>query len=94
MVPSVWKKSYRDELILRLNDIGIKCVIANLPTYQKNEFIRMNCDTSQTILSKKLGERIVCLPIHPSMTTIENEFLVEAFIRNAKYINKKYFGGK
>lgn len=94
LVPSVWKKSYRDELILRLNDIGIKCVIANPPTYQKNEFIRMNCDTSRTVLSEKLGERIICLPIHPSMATVENEFLVEAFIKNAKFINKKYFGGK
>lgn len=91
IVPVEWKKEHRDELILRLNNLGIKCVVANPPTYLKNKFIFAHCDTTNTSRSERLGERVICLPIHPNMTTEENEYIVENFIKTAKYLNNIYF---
>lgn len=91
LVPKLWKKEHRDELILMLNDYGVKCVVANPPTYLKNEFIFTHCDSSNTKLSERLSERIICLPIHPNMSKEENKHIVEKFIKAATFLDSKYF---
>ena len=91
LVPDVWEKKYRDELVSRLKCMDIKTVIANPPTYESNKFIFKNCDVSNISFSNRLGERIICLPIHPHMTLTDNTYLIDEFIKSAKLINNRYF---
>ena len=80
LVPEGWSKSLRDKLILSLSKKGINCVIANPPTYLKNSFIATNCDISNLPKSERIGERIICLPIHPAMTNKEKKYISQQFI--------------
>ena len=60
--------------------LQINCVIANPPTYLKNSFIATNCDISNLPKSERIGERIICRPIHPAMTNKENKYISQQFI--------------
>ena len=60
--------------------LQINCVIANPSTYLKNSFIATNCDISNLPKSERIGERIICLPIHPAMTNKENKYISQQFI--------------
>lgn len=89
LVSNEWKKEHRDELILMLNGYGINCVVANPPTYLTNKYIFAYCHAPYMKISERIGERIICLPIHPNMSTQENEFIVEKFIKSVIYLNKQ-----
>lgn len=37
--------------------------------------------------SELLGNRIICLPIHPSMTEAENNYITDSFIELVQKLN-------
>ena len=63
--------------VLDTNDIH--CAIANPPTYEYNKYIYENC-ICRVRESELLGNRIICLPTHPSMTESENNYITDSFI--------------
>lgn len=89
LVPNWWDKTYRDELIMSMNSHGITCIVANSPTYLKNKYIFSSCCSPRMRISERIGERIICLPIHPNMTDEDNRYIIETFIRESKRIEKK-----
>lgn len=89
LVPNNWNKALRDELILMLKDQGVECVIANPPTYQKNKYLNLLCHSPEMKKSERIGERIICLPIHPNMSNEENQYIVDILIESVIYLNGK-----
>ena len=91
LTPHWWGARERDELLSNLEAAGVKCVVANTPTYRKNKYIAANCSVSDTIYAEQIGNRIICLPIHPDMSMEENEYITNEFIAHAEFIDSKYF---
>lgn len=73
-------------LISLMKDKDIHCVIANPPTYEYNKYIYENC-ICRVRESELLGNRIICLPIHPSMTEAENNYITDSFIELVQRLN-------
>ena len=48
--------------------------------FERKSFIATNCDISNLPKSERIGERIICLPIHPAMTNKENKYISQQFI--------------
>ena len=88
LVPKKWNKDQRDELIMLMKEDGIECVVANPPTYKKNKYILSNYCGNRMIVSEKIGNRIICLPIHPKMKKKENKYIIDKFIHNAEIVEK------
>ncbi len=81
LTPQDWNGNMRDCLMDDLKEnYGIGTVIANKPTYQTNSYIRRNVNVKDTPLADDLGEHILCLPIHPTMTAEENRWIADRFI--------------
>ena len=79
LVPNTWSKEKRDILISLMKEKNIHCAIANPPTYEYNKFIYANCP-DRVRESELIGNRIICLPIHPDMAEAENKYIVDSFI--------------
>lgn len=60
---------------------GIGTVIANPPTYQSNKLIESHVRGQDLPIAESIGQRIICLPIHPAMTDEENEYIIESFLK-------------
>lgn len=87
LTPQNWNKNMRDKLIFDLKiESNINAIIANAPTYLTNEFIRYNCDVSSLEYSEWIGEHIICLPIHPNMSELYNEYLLKRFVETVQKI--------
>jgi perosamine synthetase len=75
----------RDALMNVLRDkykIGV--VVANQPTYCSNSFIKKQ----KLPIADNLGQRILCLCIHPAMTKETNDYIISSFISEFKKIFK------
>jgi len=81
LVPRDWAGAKRDHLIQIMRDeFGVACIVANPPTYTHVPFIARHCAGQRLPLSEELGARLFCLPIHPLMTTEQNEYICAAVI--------------
>jgi len=58
---------------------GIGSVIANPPTYQSNLYISLHTSAKNLPMSEDLGERILCLSLHPAMRDETNRYIVDSF---------------
>jgi dTDP-4-amino-4,6-dideoxygalactose transaminase len=67
-----------------LKNYNIKLSIGNKPTYQKNKLIARKVKSQYLPISDNIGNRIVCLPIHPLMSDEENEFIATSLIKSYK----------
>ena len=70
----------RDRLVDRLHRCHrVGTVIANPPTYDRHRLIaRETADQGPFPVADGLGRRLLCLPLHPSMTDAENVRITEA----------------
>ncbi|NLO07502.1 MAG: DegT/DnrJ/EryC1/StrS family aminotransferase [candidate division WS1 bacterium] len=76
LVPEEWAGEKRDRILqLMREDYGVPCVVANPPCYQSHPFLAANTDYSDLPRSEKLGQRLFCVPIHPLMSTSDNEYI-------------------
>lgn len=89
LVPNWWDKTYRDELIISMKSYGITCIIANSPTYLQNKYIFSSCCSPCLRVSERIGDRIICLPIHPNMNNEDNQYIIETFIQESLRIEKR-----
>ncbi|KKT36359.1 MAG: DegT/DnrJ/EryC1/StrS aminotransferase [Candidatus Collierbacteria bacterium GW2011_GWB1_44_35] len=70
----------RDQLmdILKFK-YGIGSVVGNPPTYKLNQLIRSETEGQSLPIAENLGERIICLSLHPSMTQEVNQYIIDSF---------------
>ena len=62
--------------------------VANPPIYEVSPYLARTCGCT-TPYSSKLAQRILCVPIHPAMTSEENRFIVAALIRCIEEVRKE-----
>jgi perosamine synthetase len=79
LVPEEWAGEKRDRILqIMAEDFGIPCVVANPPCYYSNQFLFNNTDHSDLPRSEMLGKRLFCVPIHPLISTEDNEYICAA----------------
>ncbi len=77
----------RDKVMkIMKGDFGVGSVVANPPTYNSNKYIRINTKGQKLPVSDNLGNRILCLCIHPLMTEQTNKYIMESFIKSFKSV--------
>lgn len=79
----------RDLLMESLkNDYGIGTIVGNPPTYKLNNLIK-ECTRGQVLpIAESLGERIICISIHPSITKETNQYIIDSFLKAYETIFK------
>ncbi len=76
-----WAGEKRNLLMARMEqEFGVKCLIANPPVYESRTLMRDHTAGQSLPLSEQIGRRIVCVPIHPSMSGEDNEYIAAALI--------------
>lgn len=75
----------RDKVMkIMKEDFGVGSVVANPPTYKSNKYIKIKTKGQRLPVSDSLGNRILCLCIHPLMTEQTNNYVMESFIKSFK----------
>ncbi len=81
LVCKEWAGEKRDALMKMMDEeFRIKCLVANRPVYQVRKLLRDHTAGQSLPLSESLGERILCVPIHPAMPDADNEYIAAALI--------------
>ncbi len=79
LVPEEWAGEKRDEIMrIMAEEFEIPCVVANPPCYYSNEFLNRHTDHSDLPRSEMLGKRLFCVPIHPLISSEDNEYICAA----------------
>ncbi|MCC7492087.1 MAG: aminotransferase class I/II-fold pyridoxal phosphate-dependent enzyme [Fimbriimonadaceae bacterium] len=80
-VVDAWAGPRRDALIQLLGEeYGLYCVIANPPVYQGRRILREHTPGQSCPRSEALAQRLLCVPIHPSMSPQVNAQVCAAVI--------------
>jgi len=76
----------RDRLMRRLQQRHrVGTVIANPPTYRRHRLIaRETADQGPFPIAEELGRRLLCPPLHPLMTDVENARIADALVECAE----------
>ena len=79
LVPREWAGETRDRLIALLDDeYDVECRIFNPPVHKTVPFVARHSEGQELPLSEELGGRIICPPIHPTMSQEDNEYIAAA----------------
>lgn len=74
--------SSRDSIVKYMQEnFKIKCSITNDPTYKRWKYIKDNCGIPELPVTEDVASRLMCLPIHPQMTEMQNKYIVAAFVK-------------
>ena len=63
-------------------DFGVKCLVANKPVYLDRALLREHAAGQSLPLSERIGERLMCIPIHPAMSDSDNEYICASVIES------------
>ncbi|HUS80643.1 MAG TPA: DegT/DnrJ/EryC1/StrS family aminotransferase [Armatimonadota bacterium] len=89
LVPLEWAGEKRDRLQqLMKEDYGIPCVVANPPCYT-HPWLAKVTDTTKTPKAEVLGKRLFCPPIHPLMSSSDNEYICAALWESVERIRNE-----
>ncbi|MFD7027453.1 DegT/DnrJ/EryC1/StrS family aminotransferase [Streptomyces sp. NPDC059917] len=81
LVPEDWAGQLRDRVRQRLREEhGIGSVVADPPTYLTHPGIREHLGKPSFPVSESTAARLFCPPLHPSMSSSENDFICAAII--------------
>lgn len=70
---------WRDRLRALLQERhGVETIVANPPVHSTSEFLRRHTGNRPLPIAEEIGRRLFCLPIAPTMTDAENEYLCAA----------------
>jgi len=87
ILPSNLGGKKRDQLMAMMkNRYGVGSVVGNPPTYKSNELIQKITRGQSFPIAEDLGNRIICLVIHPQMTKETNQYLINSFIKSYEKI--------
>lgn len=82
ILPENFLGSKRDQLMKLLkSDYGIGTVVGNPPTYKLNSLIKDHTHDQILPIAEDLGERIICVCIHPSITNETNQYIINSFTK-------------
>lgn len=74
----------RDMLIKIMKErYNVVCWVANPPIYEVSPYLAKNVK-GETPYSSELAKKIICVPIHPAMTSEENRYISAAFIKSVQ----------
>ncbi len=86
ILPETFSAAKRDALRKILDEeYGIGTVVGNPPTYKLNKLIAKYVKGQILPVAESLGDRIICLPIHPQITEETNQYIIDSF--SAAYKN-------
>ncbi len=81
LVCEEWASEKRDRLIKMMDkEFGVGCVVANPPVYETRSILREHTKGQAVPISDKIGKRLFCVSIHPSMTEEDNEYIAASLI--------------
>ena len=84
-----WAGEKRDKLIKMMTErFNLACWVANPPIYEVSPYLAKHCGCT-TPYSSELAKKILCVPIHPAMTSEENHFIAAALIRCIEELSKE-----
>jgi dTDP-4-amino-4,6-dideoxygalactose transaminase len=75
-----WAGEKRDALIKMMNDeYGIGCVVANAPQYLSRKMLA-DAYGKTTPKSEEYASRMMCISLHPTMSSDDNRYICAALI--------------
>ena len=81
LVAEEWAGEKRDKLMAMMDEeFGVGCVAANKPAYLTRKLLRDRTPGQVLPRSELLGERLLCVPIHPAMREDDNEYIASALV--------------
>ena len=81
LVAEDWAGARRDKLMAMMDEeFGVGCIAANKPAYLTRKLLRDRTPGQVLPRSELLGERLICVPIHPAMREDDNEYIASALI--------------
>jgi dTDP-4-amino-4,6-dideoxygalactose transaminase len=90
LVPEDWAGEKRDRLMEMLSEeYGVGCCVANPPQYIQTPFLREMTPGQNLPRSNRLAARLVCVSIHPLMTTEHNEYVCAALIETIERLRNE-----
>jgi len=82
LVCEAWAGEKRDALIsMMAAEYGVGCGVANKPAYLSRQLLADHTRGQSTPLSKAIGERLLCVSLHPAMTEADNRYIAASLIR-------------
>jgi len=76
LVDRAWAGEKRDRLVAMLNEeYGAGAVVANRPVYATRRLLAEHTAGQRCPRSDELGERLLCLAIHPAMSDEQNAYV-------------------
>ncbi len=89
LVKKDWAGEKRDKLIALMNEYHVGCCVANKPVYASRKLLRDHTPGQSTPVAEEIGERILCVSIHPAMTEEDNEFIAAALIECVEQLRRE-----
>ncbi len=90
LVPEDWAGEKRNRVMQLMDEeFGIPCVVANPPCYKSRPWLQKVTDTTKTPKADALGERIMCVPIHPLMSSSDNEYICAALWESVERVREE-----
>jgi dTDP-4-amino-4,6-dideoxygalactose transaminase len=78
-----WAGEKRDLFMKMMEEqYNVRCLVANRPCYVTRKVLREHTAGQSLPLSESIGERLVCIPIHPAMSDADNEYICAAVIES------------
>jgi dTDP-4-amino-4,6-dideoxygalactose transaminase len=88
LVPPDWAGEKRDRLIGLLRDeYRVPCGVFNAPVHEEFQYIRRHTEGQELPISREIGRRLFCPPIHPSMSEEDNEYIAAAIWEGVERID-------
>ena len=79
LAPKEWAGEKRDRLMRMMDEeFGVKCLVANPPCFEARKVLRDATPGQDLPLSREIGGRLFCLPMHPAMSEEDNEYIAAA----------------
>lgn len=90
LVKPEWAGEKRNRLLaLMKEDYGIPCVVANPPCYSSHPYLQRMTDTTSVPKAEVLGQRLFCVPIHPLISSSDNEYICAALWESVERVREE-----
>ena len=89
LVSPEWAGEKRDRLIGLLKDeFGVDCGVFNPPVHGEIPYITRHTKGQKLPVSEEVGKRLLCPPIHPTMSEEDNEYMAAAVWEAVERVGK------
>ena len=81
LVCEAWAGRNRDQIVAWMNDeFGAGCGVISRPAYLDHALLLQHAQGSSLSGAEIIGQRLLCVSLHPSMTEQDNEYIAASFI--------------